>query len=83
MLFIYLLEDHRHFPSELDGFLIAPTIGGFAVYKLSGPGEVMAGRRSQKRRERAQAIREIVREMGFSCLPFDEGAVAPSAGCDQ
>ena len=22
-------------------------------------------------------MREIVREMGFTCLPFDEGAVAP------
>jgi predicted nucleic acid-binding protein len=40
-------------------------------------GEVMAGGEKMPRPQKAAALRATIREMGFTCLPFDEGAVAP------
>jgi predicted nucleic acid-binding protein len=37
----------------------------------------MAGAEKSPDSRKALAVREIIQEMGFSCLPFDEGAVAP------
>jgi predicted nucleic acid-binding protein len=37
----------------------------------------MAGSDKSPQPRKTQTIHEIVKEMGFTCLPFDEGAVAP------
>jgi len=37
----------------------------------------MAGSDKSSKPRNAQSVREIIREMGFTCLPFNEGAVAP------
>ena len=37
----------------------------------------MAGAEKSPDPQKALAVRETIWEMGFSCLPFDEGAVAP------
>jgi len=40
---------------------------------------VMAGAEKSPNPQKAPVLRQIIREMGFACLPFDEGAVAPFA----
>jgi predicted nucleic acid-binding protein len=78
MLFIYLLEDHPTFSERAGRLLDRAYNRGDSLYtSYLALGEVMAGAEKSKTPRKAQAIREIVREMGFSCLPFDEGAVAP------
>jgi predicted nucleic acid-binding protein len=78
MLFIYLLEDHPTFSERAGRLLDRAYNRGDSLYtSYLALGEVMAGAEKTKTPRKAQAIREIVREMGFSCLPFDEGAVAP------
>jgi predicted nucleic acid-binding protein len=37
----------------------------------------MAGGEKMPRPQKAATLRATIREMGFTCLPFDEGAVAP------
>lgn len=78
MLFIYLLEDHVDFSERVGQLLDRAYNRGdslFTSYLVLG--EVMAGADKSPLPRKAQAVREIVREMGFTCLPFDEGAVAP------
>jgi len=78
LLFIYLLEDHPTFSERAGRLLDRAYNRGDSLYtSYLALGEVMAGAEKSKTPRKAQAIREIVREMGFSCLPFDEGAVAP------
>jgi predicted nucleic acid-binding protein len=78
MLFIYLLEDHPTFSERAGRLLDRAYNRGDSLYtSYLALGEVIAGAEKSKTPRKAQAIREIVREMGFSCLPFDEGAVAP------
>jgi predicted nucleic acid-binding protein len=76
MLFIYLLEDHPTF-SERAGRLLdrAYNRGDSLFTSYLVLGEVLAGAEKSAQPRKALAIREIVREMGFTCLPFDEGAV--------
>jgi predicted nucleic acid-binding protein len=78
MLFIYLLEDHPTFSERAGRLLDRAYNRGDSLYtSYLALSEVIAGAEKSKTPRKAQAIREIVREMGFSCLPFDEGAVAP------
>jgi predicted nucleic acid-binding protein len=42
-------------------------------------GELMAGAQKSPYPEKTLAMKETIEEMGFSCLPFDAGAVAPFA----
>ena len=37
----------------------------------------MAGAEKSSKPQKEQTLRQTIREMGFTCLPFDEGAVAP------
>lgn len=78
MLFIYLLEDHPTFSARAGELLNRAYTRGDSLYtSCLVLGEVMAGAEKSTEHGKAKAIREIVKEMGFSCLPFDEGAVAP------
>lgn len=78
MLFIYLLEDHPEFSERVGQLLDRAYNRGdslFTSYLVLG--EVMAGTEKSKKPRNAHPVREVFREMGFICLPFDEGAVAP------
>ncbi|MGD0546233.1 MAG: PIN domain-containing protein [Terracidiphilus sp.] len=78
MLFIYLLEDHPEHSERVRQLLTRARRRGdslFTSYLVLG--EIMAGSNKSPNPGNAQSVREIVREMGFTCLPFDEGAVAP------
>jgi predicted nucleic acid-binding protein len=78
MLFIYLLENHPTFSERAGRLLDRAYNRGDSLYtSYLALGEVMAGAEKSKMPRKAQAVREIVIEMGFSCLPFDEGAVVP------
>jgi len=78
MLFIYLLEGHPKYFQRTRQLLDRAFRRGdmlFTSYLVLG--ELMAGAEKSTQPQKAIAVREIVREMGFTCLPFDEGAVAP------
>jgi predicted nucleic acid-binding protein len=78
MLFIYLLEDHPKFTPRARQFLARSRRRSDALFtSYLALGEVMAGAGKSPQPQKALAVREIVREMGFTCLPFDAGAVAP------
>lgn len=78
MLFIYLLEDHPAFSERVGQLLDRAYNRGDSLYtSYLVLGEVMAGEEKSAKPKKALAVRETVREMGFTCLPFDEGAVAP------
>jgi predicted nucleic acid-binding protein len=78
MLFIYLLEDHPEFSTRVRQLLARARRRGDSLYtSYLVLGEVMAGSDKSPQPRKTQTIHEIVKEMGFTCLPFDEGAVAP------
>ncbi len=78
MLFIYLLEDHPAFSARVGQLLDRAYNRGDSLYtSYFVLGEVMAGVDKSPQPQKMKAVRETVREMGFTCLPFDEGAVAP------
>jgi predicted nucleic acid-binding protein len=78
MLFIYLLENHPTFSPRVRLLLARARRRGDSLFtSYLALGEVMAGAEKSPKSLKARAVREIIREMGFNCLPFDEGAVAP------
>jgi len=78
MLFIYLLEDHPTFSSRARQLLGRARRRGDSLYtSYLALGEVIAGAEKSPWPQKTLAVREIMQEMGFSYLPFDEGAVAP------
>ena len=78
MLFIYLLEDHPTFAPRIRQLLDRAYSRGDSLYtSYLALGEIMAGAEKLPRPVKALAVRDTIREMGFNCLPFDEGAVAP------
>jgi predicted nucleic acid-binding protein len=78
MLFIYLVECHPVYRPRVEELLVRARRRGDSLYtSYLAIGEVMAGAEKSRDPRTGKTVREIVREMGFSCLPFDEGAVAP------
>ena len=78
MLFIYLFEGHPTFSLRTQNLLErARRRGDSLCTSYLALGEVMAGAEKSPSTQKALAAREIIREMGFSFLPFDEGAVTP------
>lgn len=78
MLFIYLLEDHPTFSSRVRQLLTRARRRGDSLHtSYLALGEVMAGAEKSIYPQKTLAVRDTLREMGFSCLPFDEGAVTP------
>ena len=80
MLFIYLLEDHPVFSPRARQLLARARRRGDSLFtSYLAIGEVMAGAGKSPNPQKAPVVRQIIREMGFACLAFDEGAVAPFA----
>lgn len=80
MLFIYLLEDHPAYASRARQLLVRSRRRGDSLFtSCLALGEVMAGAERSADPRKAVAVRTIVQEMGFSCLPFDEGAISSFA----
>ncbi len=78
MLFIYLLEDHPVFSPRVQQILDRAYRRGDALFtSFLALGEVMAGAEKTATPSKALAIRTTIDEMGFSYLPFDNGAVTP------
>jgi predicted nucleic acid-binding protein len=78
MLFIYLLEDHPAFSQRTRQLLARARRRGDSLFtSYLALGEVMAGAEKSLHPMKAHAMREALGEMGFSYLPFDNGAVAP------
>jgi uncharacterized protein len=78
MLFIYLLEGHPAYSSRARHLLQRAYERGDSLHSSHlALGEVMAGATKSSHPDKAVAIRETLKEMGFSYLPFDDGAVLP------
>jgi predicted nucleic acid-binding protein len=80
MLFIYLLEDNKTYLPRVRGLLSRAHRRGDALYtSYLALGEIMAGSGKSTPSPAAQSVRQSLQEMGFSFLPFDDGAVGPFA----
>jgi predicted nucleic acid-binding protein len=80
MLFIYLLEDNPEFSERVRELLERSLKRGDQLFtSYLAVGEVLAGMNTPQGCLGEQAVQETVGEMGFTCLPFDEGAVGPFA----
>lgn len=78
MLFIYLLEDHPEFAERTHEILDRSYQRRDSLFtSYLALGELMAGAEKSSNPQTQNEITHIIREMGFSLLPFDEGAVAP------
>jgi predicted nucleic acid-binding protein len=78
MLFIYLLEGHPAYSKRVQYLLQRAYERGDKLHtSFLVLGEVMAGAANSSYPEKAQKMRQTFDEMGFSYLPFDEGAVEP------
>jgi len=78
MLFIYLLEGHPSFSPRARQLLDRAYNRGDSLYtSCLALGEVMAGAEKSPKPQKALDLRQTILEMGFTCLPFDGGAVAP------
>jgi len=77
MLFIYLLEDHAEFAERTREILDRSYQRGDSLFtSYLALGELMAGADKPAGSQASDEITQVIREMGFSLLPFDEGAVA-------
>ncbi|MHB1023812.1 MAG: type II toxin-antitoxin system VapC family toxin [Acidobacteriaceae bacterium] len=78
MLFIYLLEGHPTYSSRMRYLLQRAYERGDSLYTSHlALGEIMAGAEKSSSPQKMSTVRETLQEMGFSYLPFDDGAVAP------
>ena len=78
MLFIYLLEGHPVFSARTRQLLDRAYVREDSLFtSCLALGEVMAGAEKSAHPEKTLAMRATIEEMGFSCLPFDGGAVEP------
>jgi len=77
MLFIYLLEDNPEFSARVQHLLDRSYRRGDSLFtSYLTLGEVMAGAEKSSRPRTQEVMREAIDEMGFSYLPFGDGAVA-------
>jgi uncharacterized protein len=80
MLFIYLLEGDPRFSSRVRELLARSRKRGDQLFTSHmALGEIMAGAVKSANPQSEKIVRETLREMGFTCLPFAEGAVGPFA----
>ena len=78
MLFIYLLEDHPVYSPRPRQLLERAYKRRDSLYtSYLALGEVMAGAEKTQWPRKALTVTEVIKEMGFSFLPFDGGAVTP------
>ena len=80
MIVIYLLEDHPAFAPRTRHILERSFKRNDSLFTSHfALGEVLAGAEKSPNPKKTQAIQQTLKEMGFSYLPFDEGAVTPFA----
>ena len=80
ILFIYLLEGNPRFSTRVWELLGRSRKRGDKMFtSYLALGEVMAGASKSPNLPSARIVQETLGEMGFTCLPFDEGAVGPFA----
>ncbi|MGA8088225.1 MAG: PIN domain-containing protein [Terracidiphilus sp.] len=78
MLSIYLLEDHPVFAPRVLELLERSFKRGDTLFtSYLALGEVMAGAEKSPDPRKTREVQETLREIGFSYLPFDQGAVVP------
>ena len=78
MLFIYLLEGHPAFSPRVRQLLDRAYQRNDSLFtSCLALGEVMAVAERSLNPQKSFALRETIREMGFTLLPFNEGAVKP------
>jgi uncharacterized protein len=78
MIAIYLLEDHPVFARRSRQLLERSLKRGDSLFtSYLALGEILAGAEKSPDPQKTRAVRQTFDEMGFSYLPFDEGAVAP------
>jgi predicted nucleic acid-binding protein len=78
MLFIYLLEDHPAYSPRARQLLERAYKRGDSLYtSYLALGEMMAGIERSPQQQKAAVVVETIKDMGFSFLPFDGGAVSP------
>jgi predicted nucleic acid-binding protein len=78
MLFIYLLEGHPTFSARAQHLLDRAYRRSDSLFtSYLALGEILAGTQNSSDPQKAMVVRKTLDEMGFSYLPFDEGAVAP------
>ncbi len=77
MLFIYLVECHPVYRPRVEELLVRARRRGDSLHtSYLALGEVMAGADLSATPQKTLTMRQTIDEMGFSYLPFDEGAVA-------
>jgi len=78
MLFIYLLEGDSKYSARTAHLLQRAYERGDSLYTSHlALGEILAGAVNSPDRQKAQIMRQTLDEMGFSYLPFNDGAVVP------
>ena len=78
MLFIYLVERHPIYNQRVENLLVRARRRGDALFtSYLALGEVLAGAEKSPMPQKAEIIRQTLDDMGFSYLPFDDGAVEP------
>jgi len=80
MLFIYLLEGNPTYSTRVQHLLERAYRRGDSLFtSYLALGEMMAGAQNSSQPQKAAVVHQTLQEMGFSFLPFDDGAVAPFA----
>ena len=78
MIAIYLLEDHPAFALRARQLLERSFKRKDTLFtSYFALGEILAGAKKAPNPQKTQAVRQTLDEMGFTYLPFDEGAVEP------
>ena len=78
MIAIYLVEDHPVFAPRVQEFLERSFRRNDLLFtSYLALGEVLAGAAKSPDPHKTHAVQDTLKEIGFSYLPFDHGAVAP------
>lgn len=78
MMCIYLLDDHPIFAPRVRQLLERAFKRDDALFtSYLALGEVLAGAEKSPDQGKARMVQQILNEMGFSYLAFDQGAVTP------
>jgi predicted nucleic acid-binding protein len=75
MLFVYLMEDNPAYSARVDALLSRAHRRNDRLFaSCLTLGEIMAGQEKASNPQAASLVRDSLAQMGFSFLPFDEGA---------
>ena len=78
MLLIYLLEGNRDFRPRVEALLARSRRRNDSLFtSYVALGEVLAGAAKSPDPRKTRTVQTVLKEMGFSYLPFDSGAVLP------